>query len=589
MRILGIVSETHDTGIALLEDGVPTLVIEEERLVRVKHTLDFPHGALELAFEAAGRAIEHVDVITTPWDQRTLRGTFARAVLGRMPASLNLLWPSAHATQDSGIVLLNFWLRYGLRRRFPGRRLPPIVNVAHHDAHAAVFFVSPFEEAAVLVMDGYGDDAATSGYVGQDGRLERRWRGEFFDSLGVVYTLITRHLGYEPFEEGTVMALAATGSDACVERMREVIHLTDDGGFRVDFTYFDFHRYGMLRSFTRKFLDTFGPARRREDPLEDRHRDLARALQTVAEEVVVHVVRGMEHETASRNLCFSGGVALNCVANARILRDTAFERLWVPPCASDTGAPLGSALWHYHQTLGQPRVYELTHAFLGQEYSEAEMERALDRAGLGFEKLDEADLITRVARDLAESRIVGWFQGRFEMGPRALGNRSILASPLDASIKEIINARIKHREPFRPFAPAVLAEHAAEYFEIGQGDPFMTLAPRVRRDKVARIPAAVHVDGTGRLQTVERAANPRLHALMIEFARLTGVPILLNTSFNKQEPIVARPEEAISCYLRTEMDVLVLGNLYCTDRPPEAQRRAREGFSTVAVNLRGGE
>jgi carbamoyltransferase len=261
----------------------------------------------------------------------------------------------------------------------------------------------------------------------------------------------------------------------------------------------------------------------------------------------------------------------------------------VPPCASDTGAPLGSALWHHHQTLGHARTYELTHAFLGLAYSDEEIGRALDAAGLRYQRLDEPELLARVARDLADSKIVGWFQGRFEIGPRALGNRSILASPLRLEIKDIINRRVKFREPFRPFAPAALEERAAEYFEIAAPDPFMTLAPRVRPEKTHEIPAVVHVDGTARLQTVDRRTNPRFHALIEAFAALTGVPVLLNTSFNKQEPIVARPEEAISCFLRADMDVLVLGDCYSTDRNPDAVARARAAFRVLEANLLGGE
>jgi carbamoyltransferase len=304
---------------------------------------------------------------------------------------------------------------------------------------------------------------------------------------------------------------------------------------------------------------------------------------------MVHIARGLARAHPSRNLCVTGGVALNCVANARLLRDTDFDRVWVPPCASDTGAPLGSALWHHHQTLGGARTYRMTHAFLGLQYSDEAIERALDAAGMRYERMSEPELVVRVARDLADSKIVGWFQGRFEIGPRALGNRSILASPLRLEIKDIINARVKFREPFRPFAPAVIEERAAEVFEVAGPDPFMTLAPRVRREKMPAIPAVVHVDGTARLQTVGRDANPRFHRLIEAFAQLTGVPVLLNTSFNKQEPIVARPEEAVSCFLRTDMDVLVLGSFYSTDRKKDAVARARAAFRVLEANLLGGE
>jgi carbamoyltransferase len=316
----------------------------------------------------------------------------------------------------------------------------------------------------------------------------------------------------------------------------------------------------------RKFVEAFGEARAPHEPLTDQHRDLAFALQAVSEEIILHIVRAQLARFPQRDLVMTGGVALNCVANGKILEQTDVRRIWVPPCASDTGAPLGSALWHYHQTLGRPRAFELTHPFYGRAYSSEQMERALHTAGLDYQRLDEEALLRRVAQDLADGRIVGWFQGRFEMGPRALGNRSILADPRRPEMRDILNAKVKKRESFRPFAPAVLLERAAEFFEIGQPDPFMTLAPRVRTDKRSVIPAAVHVDGTGRIQTVERSANPRYWALIEAFGRLTGVPVLLNTSFNRKEPIVARPEDAIACYLESGMDVLVLGDFYTTDR-----------------------
>lgn len=285
----------------------------------------------------------------------------------------------------------------------------------------------------------------------------------------------------------------------------------------------------------------------------------------------------------------TGGVALNCVANGRLLSESGFERVWVPPCASDTGVPLGSALWHYHQTLDHERRTTLDHAYQGLEFGEIDIRKALDKAGMRYDRLAEPDLLDRVARDLEGNKTVGWFQGRYEIGPRALGNRSILASPMTAGIRDILNARVKFREPFRPFAPSVLEEHAADYFEMSGPDPFMTIAPKVRAGMQARIPAAVHVDGTARVQTVSAATNPRYHALICAFMKRTGVPILLNTSFNKQEPIVTTPGEAISCFLRTELDVLVMGDFYCVDRPKAAEKTARKAFDVIEINTRSSE
>ena len=381
MKILGLVTETHDAGIALLENGAPVLIIEEERLNRQKHTREFPTLALDEAFDAAGRSFADIDVITTPWNMCRLRRTAFKAVFGRLPASLTLILPSAQTTQDRGIVHLNFSLRFNLKRKFRGVRLPEIVNVGHHESHAAIFFVSPFEEASILVIDGYGDDTATSTFTGAGNCIERQWHGRFFDSIGMIYTLVTRYLGFQPFEEGTVMALAACGDTTLVDRMRDIVRLEPAGRFSINMNYFSHDKYGMLRPFKPQFTEAFGLPRAPGEMLTDRHRDVARALQAVTEDVVLHVARHLAATYPSRNLVLTGGVALNCVANARILRDTDFRRIWVPPCASDTGAPLGSALWHHHLTLGRPRGFEMTHAFFGSAYGPDEMRRALDRAG----------------------------------------------------------------------------------------------------------------------------------------------------------------------------------------------------------------
>ena len=589
MHILGLSSESHDSGLALLENGQPRIILEEERLSREKHTLAFPARSLAAAFGPGGADIDDVAVITTPWDVTTLRKSFFSAVFERFPSSLALAWPSAHTTQDSGIVFLNTWLRRDLKQQFRGRRIPPIVNVGHHNSHAAIFFVSPFEDATVVVMDGYGDDAATSVFTGEGNRLKRQWHGKFFDSLGMAYTLVAMHLGFAPFEEGTVMALAACGRDRFVSAMRDTVRFGEHGRFSLNSDYFSHDRFGMLRPFNRKFTEIFGPARRRGDPLTQHHMDVAYALQKVAEEVVLHVVCAAAKQYPSRNLVITGGVALNCVANGRVQAESGFERVWVPPCASDTGVPLGSALWHYHQTLGHERQTTLTHAYYGLEYDCAEIEKALDAQGMRFEKLSEPALLDRVARDLEANKTVAWFQGRYEIGPRALGNRSILASPMTSGIRDILNARVKFREPFRPFAPSVLEEYAADYFEMSGPDPFMTSAPKVRAALRDKIPAAVHVDGTARVQTVSAATNPRYHALISAFKARTGVPLVLNTSFNKQEPIVTTPAEAISCFLRTQLDVLVMGDFYCVDRPETAAATARKTFDVVEINTRSGE
>jgi carbamoyltransferase len=565
VHILGIVTRTHDSGLALLSDGVPALVVEEERFNREKHTRQFPSLSLAAAFNGQGLDIDDIDAITIPWDMKHFRRSAFNAVMGQLPGSLNLLRPGANPTQSPLIFNLPMKVWRGLKWHFGiAKQIPEIVQVRHHDSHAATFFVSPFEEAAVLVMDGYGDETAQSAYAGAGNRLESLWRSNFFDSLGMFYTCVTQYLGFKLFEEGTVMALAATGGPTYAAKFRELVDLKTDGQFSISRDYISYNIYGLNRPFTKKFAEVFGPPRQANEPITDRHRDLAFALQHTTEEAILHMVRALSRTSSSRNLCLIGGVALNCVANARILADSDFRSIWVPPCASDSGAPLGSTLWHYHQTLRHPRHFALTHAFYGVEYSNAEITDALLDAGLASQRLAESELLAQVAHDLADGKIVGWFQGRFEMGPRALGNRSILADPRNLAMKDQLNAKVKRREPFRPFAPAVLVERASEFFEIDQSDPFMTIAPKVRADKAPLIPAAVHVDGTARHQTVDKAANPRLYGLIEEFAKLTNIPIVLNTSFNRKEPIVASPKEAISCFLRTDIDVLVLGDFYIT-------------------------
>ncbi|MGD9829737.1 MAG: carbamoyltransferase, partial [Hyphomicrobiaceae bacterium] len=518
MRILGIVDDSHDSGLAILENGVPDVILEEERHNRDKHSRQFPAHSLDIAFTQRGLDIADIDVITTPWHVPSMMRTYLGAVARRLPQSLALIRQASHPTQNSDILFQRWLLPMRLRRQLGVRRLPPLVGVRHHDSHAASFFVSPFDEAAILVMDGYGDDASTSAYVGRGNRVERQWNTSLFNSLGMIYTLVTAYLGFKPLaDEGKVMGLAAFGTDTYLDRFRDVIRPTDDGRYVINMDYFSFDTHGLIKPMKPRFYETFGPALKAGEPLSDRQRDIAYALQKRVEEVILSMVRHFARTHPTRNLVLTGGVALNCVANARVLEETDYENVWVPPCASDTGAPFGSALWHYHQTLGHPRGFEMTHAYYGTEYDDRAIVTALADAGLESRYIEERELIPAVADDLAAGKIVAWFQGRYEIGPRALGNRSILADPRRAEMKDIINARVKHREAFRPFAPAVLEEHCSEYFEIDRPDPFMTIAPRVRADKVDIIPAAVHVDGTGRIQTVSRAASPRYYDVIKAF------------------------------------------------------------------------
>ena len=383
MRILGIVSRTHDSGLALLERGVPTLILEEERFNREKHTRKFPFGSLKAAFDDRGLSLADIDVITTPWHMKSLWRMMFGAVRDGFPTSLNLLPPSARPTQSTLIVTMPMGLRWGLLWHFGVKsKLPKIVQVRHHDAHAASFFVSPFEEATVLVMDGYGDETAQSVYVGNGNRLERVSQTQIFESLGMLYTAVTQHLGFRLFEEGTVMALAATGDQTYTKKFRELVHFRADGDFSISRDFISYDTHGLNKPFKNRFIEAFGPRREKDDPITQRHCDLAFSLQSTIEETALHVVRALSKRHKSRNLCLTGGVALNCISNARLLRDTDYDSIWVPPCASDSGAPFGSALWHYHQTLGRQRTYQLTHAFHGIGYNECEIAEALRRSGL---------------------------------------------------------------------------------------------------------------------------------------------------------------------------------------------------------------
>jgi carbamoyltransferase len=445
-------------------------------------------------------------------------------------------------------------------------------NVEHHQAHAAsAFFVSPFDESAVLTVDGFGDFASALVAVGRGNRMEVLDRVTFPHSLGIYYTAVTQWLGFPKYgDEGKVMGLAPYGEpDVHRQRMHELVRL--NGLFELNLDYFTHHDRGVDmtwtegpptigRVFSPRLEEVFGPAREPSGDLTKHHEDVAGALQAVLEDAYLHVVNEAQRRTGSTNLCLAGGVALNAVANGRIRNETPFDGLYIQPAAGDSGIAVGAAYHVWHQVLGQERSFVMDHAYTGPEYSDARCGRAVRAAGLDSELVDDDTLFRMVAERIADGDVVGWFQGRMEFGPRALGNRSIVTDPRRHDMKDILNARIKHREPFRPFAPSILAERTGEWYEQDYTSPFMILVYKTKADKRDRIPAVNHVDDTGRLQTVERHVNPRYYRLIEEFDRQTGVPVLLNTSFNENEPIVMTPEQAIETFQKTHMDLLVLGN-----------------------------
>src|SRR6202035_3790239 len=444
----------------------------------------------------------------------------------------------------------------------------------------------PFERAALLSADGLGDFASTMWGAGAGNRMRIDGAVAFPHSLGLFYSAVTQYLGFLKFgDEYKVMGLAAYGQPEQLGAFRDILRFdsrSNGNGFRLGLDYFSHHRTGpemswaeadktptLGKMFSDEMAKHLGPVRLPEEALEERHRNLACSLQARLEEVYLGMLKKLAERTGLKTVCLAGGVAFNCVANGKIFDATGFEQVYIHPAAGDGGLAVGAAFFVWHQILGKPRSFVMDHAYWGPGYTRDEIWRAIEASGLRqngwrVDELAEDSLMPRTARIVADGKILGWFQGRAEWGPRALGNRSIVADPRRPEMKEILNQRIKHREIFRPFAPSILAESTGEWFEKSHPSPFMTLAYSVRPEKREKIPAPTHVDGTGRLQTVTRDANPRYWSLIKAFEQLTGVPVVLNTSFNDNEPIVCRPEEALDCFQRTQMDALVLGDFLIT-------------------------
>jgi carbamoyltransferase len=566
--ILGLNAFHGDAAAALVIDGVLVAAAEEERFNRIKHVAGFPSLAAAWCLRDAGidtRALDHVAIGRDP---RANLGAKVRQTARRLRNPRYVL-ERVRNMQRVGSVRDDLARALGtqadaLRARFH--------NVEHHQAHAAsAFFVSPFDEAAILTMDGFGDFASVLLAHGHGNHFHVLDRVTFPHSLGIYYTALTQWLGFPKYgDEGKVMGLAPYGDPAAYrEQMRELVRL--DGLVELNLDYFTHHVEGVDMSwaegsptvgrvFSKRLESVFGPAREPRAELTQHHEHVAAAMQDVLEDAYLHLVRDVQRRTGSVNLCLAGGVALNAVANGRIRPETEFEGLYIQPAAGDSGIAVGAAYFVWNQVLGEPRGFVMEHAFTGPEYSDDEIGAALRDAGLEAQRLDDDALFRTVAERIAAGDVVGWFQGRMEFGPRALGNRSIVTDPRRHDMKDILNARIKHREPFRPFAPSVLAEKAGEWYEQDYTSPFMILVYKTRLEKRAEIPAVNHVDDTGRLQTVEERVAPRYYRLIREFERQTGVPIVLNTSFNENEPIVMTPQEAIDTFLKTKMDVLVLGN-----------------------------
>ena len=576
MNILGINAYHGNASAAIFSDGQLVAAVEEERFNRVKYAAGFPAAAIRYALKKAGMTLADVDHVAVPRNPYARLGTKLFYAL-RMPS---------FARERLKVLAKFTGIKEALAAALdadPEKLSAKFHRVEHHIAHlASAFYCSPFDQAALLSADGLGDFASSMWGAGRGPRMNFLGSIVFPHSLGLYYSAVTQYLGFLKFgDEYKVMGLGAYGDPEFLAEFRKIVR-SNGTRFHLGLEYFTHHRTGPEMSwpeadktpvlgklYSEAMAKKLGPVRAPEAPIEQRHKNLACSLQARLEEVYLGMLRRLAEETGMKSVCLAGGVAFNCVANGKIVESTGFENVYVHPAAGDAGLAVGAAQFVWHQVLGNPRRFQMEHAYWGPEFSREEIRLAIETSGLpengcAVDELPEEELLRRTAMIVAEGKILGWFQGRAEWGPRALGNRSIVADPRRPEMKDLLNRRIKHRESFRPFAPSILAEKTGEWFEQSHPSPFMTMAYAVKRERRDKIPAPTHVDGTGRLQTVAASANPRYWKLIREFERQTGVPVVLNTSFNDNEPIVCEPQEAIDCFERTQMDALVLGDFLIT-------------------------
>lgn len=563
MYILGLTT-LGDAAATLIRDGEIIAAAEEERFSRIKHHCGFPYQAIQYCLEEAGIGIGDVAHVSLYWKPWVLRHKALQAL-----KSAIISRDMFKARIDRGVTQVSEsylgMLRYPsrIRRRF-GPSNFRFHFLEHHLCHAAsAFYVSPFETAAILTMDGTGEDTTTLFSHGSNTRIKPLKRIKLPHSLGQFYSAVTNFIGFDMFagDEWKLMGLAAYGKPEYYDFFsRRVLSVNGNHDFHVNIRVLD-HHLAKHYQFGEEIIEELGPARRPDEPLTERHHNIASSAQRVLEDMVLHLLEGLHMETGEENLCLAGGVAFNSVMNGRIMDESPFKQFFIQPSAGDAGCSLGAAYLTYHSLLKQPRGdFQMTHAYYGPSFSSDDCATMLRKAEMKFETLPDEELLPRVARMISEGAIIGWFQGRMEFGPRALGNRSFLADPRRADMRELLNEKVKLREWFRPLAPSMLEEVSAEVFGKPHRDPFMVTVLSVAEGQRDRIPAVVHVDGTARPQTVSRKTNPRYWKLINEFGRLTGVPVLLNTSFNIQEPIVCSPEDAIKTFQSASFDALVLEN-----------------------------
>jgi carbamoyltransferase len=580
MNVLGVSAYYHDAAACLMRDGRVVAAAEEERFTRRKHDPSFPIHASCFCLNSARLSTKDLDAVVF-YEKPNLKldRIWSMAVQGRngWPLLERALprWALHIRTED----LIRRWLRYD----------GPIHFIEHHLAHAAsAFFCSPFEEAALYTVDGVGEWATSSWGTGRGHKIALEAELRFPNSLGLLYSAFTYYLGFEVNDgEYKVMGLAPYGKPTWLDKIRKVVIDHGDGSLTLRPEYFDFTNRD--RMVTDRFLDLFGgPPRRPESQFVQRDWDIAMSIQRFTEEVMMAAARHIHDKTHMKNLCLAGGVALNCVANGRILRECKFERIFIQPAAGDAGGAIGAAAYFTHAMQKAPRAPRgLEDAYLGPQFSPEAVESYLRLLGVKYRRLDDRELLPLVAKHIADGKIIGWFQGRMEFGPRALGNRSILGDPRPPEMKDIINAKIKLREGFRPFAPAVMRERCEDYFELDQESPYMLLVAQVREDH-RHIGAVTHLDGSARIQTVTRESNARFYGLIGEFEKITGVPVVVNTSFNiRGEPIVCTPDDAYRCFMGTGIDYLVLENclLDKNEQPPRSTAPAQSAsIAAMAVS-----
>jgi len=563
MYILGLTT-MGDAAACLIRNGEIVAAAEEERFSRIKHHIGFPYQAVEYVLSEAGITMDDVDHVGLYWKPWILSRR-----LYLLLRSLGNSWAAFDTRLQRGVeqvgrhYALMFAMKSHIRRRFGGSFA--FHYVEHHLAHAAsTFYVSPFEEAAIFTADGTGEETTTMFAVGQGTRIRVLDRVKLPHSLGQFYSAITNFLGFDMLQgdEWKTMGLAAWGQPEFYDFfIKNVLIPTGENKYRLNWQLLD-HHLAKRYVFSKELIQILGPPRRPHEEITERHMNIAASAQKALEEVVLRLLDWLFHKTRTRNLCLAGGVVFNSVMNGRILRETPFEHVYIQPAAGDAGCALGTCYYIWHQILGKPRKFVMQHAYWGPSFSSETCRRVLEAHGLRYTPLDDRTLVERVAQLLSEGHIVAWFQGRMEWGPRALGNRSFLADPRDPEVREKLNHQVKLREWFRPLAPSVMEEYRSEIFGCERyHDPFMITVYPVRKDVREKIPAVVHVDGTARPQMVRKQDNPRYWQLIDAFRRKTGIPCLLNTSFNIQEPIVCTPEDAVKTFLRSRLRYLVLENL----------------------------